>query len=151
MSKKNTFHSYRGATAKYILQALLQPAAGCGMLVAIVMIALSAFVLYQSRRDAAEYTRINLRNIALIAERWNRRPGHQSRLLSRLAVSLIGKDGVTIMRQPLGNGILGKDIGQSHTFRRFISAPEGSFRPLLKPEWVIWRVKGGREPGAANP
>lgn len=39
------------------------------MLVAIVMIALSAFVLYQSRRDAAEYTRTNLRNIALIAER----------------------------------------------------------------------------------
>ncbi|MGF6855696.1 PDC sensor domain-containing protein [Paraburkholderia sp. CI3] len=69
LSKKNTFHSYRGATAKYILQALLQPVAGCGMSVAIVMIALSAFVLYQSRRDAAEYTRINLRNIALIAER----------------------------------------------------------------------------------
>jgi hypothetical protein len=23
--------------------------------------------------------------------------------------------------------------------------------PLLNSEWVVWRVKGGREPGAANP
>ncbi|MBB5496448.1 diguanylate cyclase (GGDEF)-like protein [Paraburkholderia sp. MM5384-R2] len=267
MSKKNTFHSYRGATAKYILQALLQPVAGCGMLVAIVMIALSAFVLYQSRQDAAEYTRINLRNIALIAERdiernfalyqlslqtlierlrqprimtlplavrrqvlFDRmatagslgtvlvvdrsgrvlldsddatpdqvsvasqkyfivqrddphagfyisdpyssplRFGTPSIALSKRisesdgsfggivvlvisldyfralfgvlslgphgSVSLIGKDGVTIMRQPLGNGILGKDISQSHTFRRFISAPEGSFSEIASIDGV---------------
>jgi hypothetical protein len=23
--------------------------------------------------------------------------------------------------------------------------------PLLKSEWAVWRVEGGREPGAANP
>ncbi|WP_260332738.1 sensor domain-containing diguanylate cyclase [Paraburkholderia sp. MM5384-R2] len=237
------------------------------MLVAIVMIALSAFVLYQSRQDAAEYTRINLRNIALIAERdiernfalyqlslqtlierlrqprimtlplavrrqvlFDRmatagslgtvlvvdrsgrvlldsddatpdqvsvasqkyfivqrddphagfyisdpyssplRFGTPSIALSKRisesdgsfggivvlvisldyfralfgvlslgphgSVSLIGKDGVTIMRQPLGNGILGKDISQSHTFRRFISAPEGSFSEIASIDGV---------------
>jgi len=25
------------------------------------------------------------------------------------------------------------------------------FLPLLKSEWAVWRVEGGREPGAANP
>jgi hypothetical protein len=25
------------------------------------------------------------------------------------------------------------------------------FKPLLNFEWVVWRVKGGLEPGAANP
>ena len=40
-----------------------------GMLIAIVMVALCALVLYQSRRDATQYTSVNLRNIALIAER----------------------------------------------------------------------------------
>jgi hypothetical protein len=25
------------------------------------------------------------------------------------------------------------------------------FQPLLKSEWAVWRVEGGREPGAANP
>lgn len=31
------------------------------------------------------------------------------------------------MRQPLGNGIVGKDISQAHAFRKFVSATEGSF------------------------
>jgi hypothetical protein len=26
-----------------------------------------------------------------------------------------------------------------------------NFLPLLNSQWVVWRVKGGREPGAANP
>jgi hypothetical protein len=26
-----------------------------------------------------------------------------------------------------------------------------SFVPLLNSQWVVWRVKGGRKPGAANP
>jgi len=25
------------------------------------------------------------------------------------------------------------------------------YQPLLKSEWAVWRVEGGREPGAANP
>lgn len=32
-----------------------------------------------------------------------------------------------IMRQPLGKGIIGKDISQAHTFRKSVSATEGSF------------------------
>ncbi|OUL79428.1 hypothetical protein CA601_34700 [Paraburkholderia hospita] len=40
-----------------------------GTLMSLVMVGLSALVLYQSRRDAEDYTRADLRNIALIAQR----------------------------------------------------------------------------------
>ncbi|WP_227791641.1 diguanylate cyclase [Burkholderia sp. BE17] len=40
-----------------------------GLLIAMLMTAICALSLYQSRRDATTYTRENLRNIALIAQR----------------------------------------------------------------------------------
>ncbi|RZF24517.1 sensor domain-containing diguanylate cyclase [Paraburkholderia sp. UYCP14C] len=43
------------------------------------------------------------------------------------AISLIGRDGIMIMRQPYDAKIIGRDISQASTFRRFRAAPEGSF------------------------
>lgn len=43
------------------------------------------------------------------------------------SLSLIGKDGVMLMRQPYDPRIVGRDISNASTFRRFISEPEGSF------------------------
>jgi diguanylate cyclase (GGDEF)-like protein len=43
------------------------------------------------------------------------------------SISLIGKDGVMLMRQPYNPKIIGRNIKTASTFRRFISAPEGSF------------------------
>ncbi|MEM5367157.1 diguanylate cyclase [Paraburkholderia azotifigens] len=43
------------------------------------------------------------------------------------AISLIGRNGVMIMRQPYDAKIIGRDISQASTFRRFRTAPEGSF------------------------
>jgi diguanylate cyclase (GGDEF)-like protein len=43
------------------------------------------------------------------------------------AVSLIGRDGVMIMRQPYDSRTIGRDISKASTFRQFRSAPEGSF------------------------
>lgn len=43
------------------------------------------------------------------------------------SVSLIGKDGVMLMRQPYDVHIIGRNISQASTFRRFISGKEGSF------------------------
>jgi diguanylate cyclase (GGDEF)-like protein len=43
------------------------------------------------------------------------------------AISLIGKDGVMIMRQPFDPAIPGRSILGASTFRHFAAAPEGSF------------------------
>ncbi|HDR9512013.1 diguanylate cyclase [Burkholderia cepacia] len=43
------------------------------------------------------------------------------------SMSLIGKDGIMVMRQPYNVSIVGRDISQAATFRRFRSAPEGVF------------------------
>ncbi|MEX3934467.1 diguanylate cyclase [Paraburkholderia phymatum] len=43
------------------------------------------------------------------------------------AVSLIGRDGIMIMRQPYDPRTPGRDISKASTFRRFVSAAEGSF------------------------
>lgn len=43
------------------------------------------------------------------------------------SIALIGRDGVMIMRQPYGAQVIGRDISQASTFKRFMSAPEGSF------------------------
>ncbi|WP_309601105.1 GGDEF domain-containing protein, partial [Burkholderia multivorans] len=39
----------------------------------------------------------------------------------------IGTDGIMVMRQPYELNTIGRDISQAATFRRFRSAPEGSF------------------------
>ncbi|EKS9915186.1 diguanylate cyclase [Burkholderia multivorans] len=43
------------------------------------------------------------------------------------SISLIGTDGIMVMRQPYELHTIGRDISQAATFRRFRSAPEGSF------------------------
>nr|WP_244197601.1 sensor domain-containing diguanylate cyclase [Caballeronia ptereochthonis] len=43
------------------------------------------------------------------------------------AVSLIGRDGVMIMRQPFDANVIGRDISQADTFKRFRASAEGSF------------------------
>lgn len=43
------------------------------------------------------------------------------------SMSLIGKDGIMVMRQPYNVSIVGRDISKATTFRRFRSAPEGVF------------------------
>lgn len=43
------------------------------------------------------------------------------------AVSLIGRNGIMIMRQPYDVRTIGRDIGKAATFRRFRTAAEGSF------------------------
>jgi diguanylate cyclase (GGDEF)-like protein len=43
------------------------------------------------------------------------------------AVSLIGRDGIMIMRQPYDVRTIGRDISKASTFRQFTTAPEGSF------------------------
>ncbi|MPW22802.1 diguanylate cyclase [Paraburkholderia sp. CNPSo 3157] len=43
------------------------------------------------------------------------------------SMSLIGKDGTMVMRQPYDVRIIGRDISKASTFRRFVSAPEGTF------------------------
>ncbi|MCA8073986.1 sensor domain-containing diguanylate cyclase [Burkholderia vietnamiensis] len=43
------------------------------------------------------------------------------------SISLIGTDGIMVMRQPFTDGIVGRDISQASTFRRFMSAPKGVF------------------------
>ncbi|RQZ16756.1 GGDEF domain-containing protein [Burkholderia sp. Bp9031] len=43
------------------------------------------------------------------------------------SMSLIGKDGIMFMRQPFDVRIIGRDISQAVTFRRFRAAPEGTF------------------------
>lgn len=43
------------------------------------------------------------------------------------SVALIGRDGAMIMRQPYGPKVIGHNIRNASTFRRFVSAPEGSF------------------------
>ncbi|PQV44210.1 diguanylate cyclase [Paraburkholderia sp. BL21I4N1] len=43
------------------------------------------------------------------------------------AVSLIGKNGRMIMRQPYADHVAGRDISQASTFRQFVRAPDGSF------------------------
>lgn len=42
------------------------------------------------------------------------------------SMSLIGKDGTMVMRQPYDVRIVGRDISKASTFRRFVSAPEGT-------------------------
>jgi diguanylate cyclase (GGDEF)-like protein len=43
------------------------------------------------------------------------------------SMSLIGKDGVMVMRQPYDLRIIGRNIRTASTFHHFLSAPEGSF------------------------
>ncbi|WP_321933580.1 sensor domain-containing diguanylate cyclase [Burkholderia cenocepacia] len=43
------------------------------------------------------------------------------------SISLIGTDGIMVMRQPYDKKTVGRDISHAATFRRFRSAPEGSF------------------------
>ena len=43
------------------------------------------------------------------------------------SLSLIGKDGAMLMRQPYDPKVIGRNIKNAATFRRFMSAPEGSF------------------------
>lgn len=43
------------------------------------------------------------------------------------AVALIGTDGLMVMRQPYDPNVIGRDIRGASTFRRFLTAPEGSF------------------------
>lgn len=43
------------------------------------------------------------------------------------SISLIGKDGIMVMRQPYDLRTIGRDISKAATFRRFMSAPEGTF------------------------
>lgn len=43
------------------------------------------------------------------------------------SVALIGRDGAMIMRQPYDVKVIGRNIRKASTFRRFLSAPEGSF------------------------
>jgi diguanylate cyclase (GGDEF)-like protein len=43
------------------------------------------------------------------------------------SMSLIGEDGVMVMRQPFDPKIIGRNIRSASTFRRFMSAPEGTF------------------------
>lgn len=43
------------------------------------------------------------------------------------SLSLIGKDGVMVMRQPYDHKIVGRDIRNASTFRHFMAANEGSF------------------------
>ncbi|MCW3609118.1 sensor domain-containing diguanylate cyclase [Burkholderia cenocepacia] len=43
------------------------------------------------------------------------------------SISLIGTNGIMVMRQPYDSKTVGRDISHAATFRRFRSAPEGSF------------------------
>ena len=43
------------------------------------------------------------------------------------SLSLIGKDGAMLMRQPYDPKVIGRNIKNAATFRRFMAAPEGSF------------------------
>ncbi|KVW91079.1 sensor domain-containing diguanylate cyclase [Burkholderia cepacia] len=43
------------------------------------------------------------------------------------SMSLIGTDGIMVMRQPYNVSIAGRDISKAATFRRFMSSPEGVF------------------------
>lgn len=43
------------------------------------------------------------------------------------SIALIGEDGVMVMRQPYDRAIVGRNIRQASTFRRFLSAREGTF------------------------
>ncbi|TDG02267.1 sensor domain-containing diguanylate cyclase [Paraburkholderia guartelaensis] len=46
------------------------------------------------------------------------------------AISLIGRDGVMITRQPYDADVVGLNISRASTFRQFMSAPEGSFSDM---------------------
>lgn len=43
------------------------------------------------------------------------------------SVALIGRDGTMVMRQPYDPKVIGRDISGASTFRRFLTATEGSF------------------------
>ncbi|MFM0557385.1 sensor domain-containing diguanylate cyclase [Paraburkholderia sediminicola] len=43
------------------------------------------------------------------------------------SMALVGRDGTMVMRQPYDPRIIGRNISGASTFRRFLSAPEGSF------------------------
>lgn len=43
------------------------------------------------------------------------------------AISLIGRDGVMVMRQPYDPKTPGRDISSASTFRQFLKSPQGSF------------------------
>ena len=69
MAKLDDSFADLASSIKLCVLASSQRVAYGGMFIALVMVTLCAFVLYQSRRDATQYTSVNLRNIALIAER----------------------------------------------------------------------------------
>ncbi|RKP46497.1 sensor domain-containing diguanylate cyclase [Trinickia fusca] len=43
------------------------------------------------------------------------------------AISLIGRDGVMVMRQPYDPRVIGRNLSQASTFRRFTATADGSF------------------------
>ncbi|RQT22175.1 diguanylate cyclase [Burkholderia contaminans] len=43
------------------------------------------------------------------------------------SMSLIGEDGIMVMRQPYDVRTIGRNISKASTFRHFVSAPEGTF------------------------
>ncbi|RDU95434.1 sensor domain-containing diguanylate cyclase [Trinickia dinghuensis] len=43
------------------------------------------------------------------------------------SMALIGEDGVMVMRQPYDPAVVGRNISNASTFRKFLTAPEGSF------------------------
>ena len=43
------------------------------------------------------------------------------------SLSLIGRDGAMLMRQPYDAGVIGRNIKDAATFKQFLLAPEGSF------------------------
>ncbi|WP_439893753.1 sensor domain-containing diguanylate cyclase (plasmid) [Ralstonia sp. 25C] len=47
------------------------------------------------------------------------------------SVALIGRDGAMIMRQPYDEKVIGRNIRNASTFKRFLQAPEGSFSDTL--------------------
>jgi len=43
------------------------------------------------------------------------------------SISLIGRDGAMLMRQPYDANVIGRNIKSADTFRHFVTSPEGSF------------------------
>lgn len=46
------------------------------------------------------------------------------------SIALIGRDGTMVMRQPYDPAVIGRNISDASTFRRFLLAPEGSFSDI---------------------
>jgi len=46
------------------------------------------------------------------------------------SIALINDDGIMVMRQPYDPAVIGRDISDASTFRRFLTAPDGSFSDI---------------------